>query len=339
MDFDSIPAGVDFREHIMRAIDRSHVVIALIGPDWLGDKTGFRRIDDPDDFVRFEISHALARGIPVIPVLINEAKMPEADELPGDIKELAFRNALPLDSGLDFHSHAERLVDALRAISPLGRRTARAWRHPACLILGVLIGVVAISVVVLIVVGFFRRNPNATAKLEGVETNKSLIATTVSPTPSSSAVTERENIPATSPPAESPSGSPVSIRDFRGRWSSVNTSPLGGNGTLTVADQLIIEEKAINETITTEWISEGTSVFRITLRIRFGELWAFNNQLNARCLAADVVDVADPKEFGKYANMREQTANAAKAGVNLVYTWTLSGTEIRRGGMTWSRQK
>lgn len=338
MDFDSIPAGVDFREHIMRAIDRAHVVVALIGPNWLGVKTGSRRIDDPDDFVRFEISSALARGIPVIPVLVDNAKMPEADELPADIKELAFRNALPLDSGLDFHGHAERLVGALQTISPFRRQTS-VWRHPLRLIVGISIGVIAISVIALVVTELFMRKPNTAAKHENVEINKPPIAVTVSPASSSTSTVAGQDAPATSPSPETPSVTPVSIRDFCGRWANTNTSPLGGNGTLTVADQLIIEEKAINETITTEWISEGVSVFRIKLRIRFGELWAFNNQLNARCLAADVVDVADPKEFGKFANMREQTANAAKAGVNLVYTWTFSGTEIRRGGMTWSRQK
>src|ERR1700686_4306387 len=76
MDFDSIPPGVDFREHIMRSIERSHVLVAVIGPNWLGDKGGLRRIDNPNDFVRFEIGSALARGIPVIPVLANDARMP-----------------------------------------------------------------------------------------------------------------------------------------------------------------------------------------------------------------------------------------------------------------------
>ena len=126
------------------------------------------------------------------------------------------------------------------------------------------------------------------------------------------------------------------LRDFQGHWSSVSTSPLGGNGTLTVTDRLKIEASQIIETIKTEWISDGTLVFSITLRLRFGELWTFSNQLNARCLSADVVDTADPTKFGKYASMREQTTNAAKAGVNLVYTFTLTDQELRRGGMMWT---
>ena len=38
MDFDSIPYGVDFRDHIKKMIDRSKLVIAMIGPDWFGGK-------------------------------------------------------------------------------------------------------------------------------------------------------------------------------------------------------------------------------------------------------------------------------------------------------------
>lgn len=337
MDFDSIPAGVDFREHIKRALGRAHVVVALIGPNWLGGRTGFRRIDDTDDFVRFEISFALARGIPVIPVLVNDATMPDADELPADLKELAFRNALPLDSGLDFHSHADRLVAALRAIPSVGRHRSRPWRNPAWLIAGILAGVV---IAVLTMSGFFSLDPKPAETHERSETKTTPIAAAVSPTPSSSpTVPEREYVPGTAAPSADPSVSPVPLREFRGRWSNTNSSPLGGNGTLTVADQLVIDDKEIRETISTEWVSEGTSVFRITLKVRFGELWTFSNQLNARCLSADVVDMKDPKDFGKYANMKEQTTNAAKAGVGLVYTFTLSGTELRRGGMTWTRQK
>jgi TIR domain len=116
MDFDSIRPGFDFRDQIKETIERSKVVIAVIGHDWLGQKTdGTRRIDDLTDFVRIEIAHALHRGIPVIPVLVNNTTMPMAESLPADIQDLAFRHALPLDGGLDFRQHAERLNTAIAA--------------------------------------------------------------------------------------------------------------------------------------------------------------------------------------------------------------------------------
>lgn len=114
MDFDSIPAGVDFREHIKQTIERSDLVIAVIGPRWLGEQSdSSRRIDDSNDFVRLEIKYALEQEIPIIPLLVDETLMPASEKLPAEIEQLAFRNALPLDSGLDFHNHVDRLINGV----------------------------------------------------------------------------------------------------------------------------------------------------------------------------------------------------------------------------------
>src|SRR3954453_16978512 len=66
MDFDSIPYGVDFRDHIRQMIEQSELVVAMIGADWLGKKGRHRRIDEATDFVRLEIAYALERKVPVI---------------------------------------------------------------------------------------------------------------------------------------------------------------------------------------------------------------------------------------------------------------------------------
>jgi TonB family protein len=117
MDFDSIPYGVDFRQHIREMLDHSKVLVALIGPDWFGrGKKRTRRIDDPSDFIRLEIAYAFERKIPVIPVLLGNTKMPTTEELPTDIQDLAFRNAITLDLGLDFHHHADRLVGGINRL-------------------------------------------------------------------------------------------------------------------------------------------------------------------------------------------------------------------------------
>jgi hypothetical protein len=114
MDFDSIRPGVDFREQIKQTIENSNLVIAVIGSRWLGEQSdSSRRIDDPTDFVRLEIKYALERSIPIIPLLVDSMVMPKPEKLPPEIRELAFRNALPLDSGLDFNNHAERLISGI----------------------------------------------------------------------------------------------------------------------------------------------------------------------------------------------------------------------------------
>jgi hypothetical protein len=82
MDLDSIPFGVDFREHLQKAVGERDILIAVIGPRWAGDVTdGHRRLDDPKDFVRIEIETALEQNIPVIPVLIEHMRMPGEAEL------------------------------------------------------------------------------------------------------------------------------------------------------------------------------------------------------------------------------------------------------------------
>ncbi len=123
MDFDSIPPGADFRQHIKQMIERSKLVIAIIGPHWLGEQPdASRRIDNPADFVRLEIAYALEGGIPVIPLLINTTQIPKPEILPPDIQELAFRHALPLDSGMDFHSHADRLIAGIGKATDAARK-------------------------------------------------------------------------------------------------------------------------------------------------------------------------------------------------------------------------
>ncbi|MFN2622621.1 MAG: TIR domain-containing protein [Chthoniobacterales bacterium] len=132
MDFDSIPYGVDFREHIKQTLQRAKVVVAIIGPEWTGGKElANRRIDDAADFVRLEVASALESGIPIIPVLVNNTPMPEAKNLPPELEGLAFRNGLALDSGIDFHHHTDRLIAGIhRVIDPKETAAVAAPQSP-----------------------------------------------------------------------------------------------------------------------------------------------------------------------------------------------------------------
>jgi formylglycine-generating enzyme required for sulfatase activity len=122
VDVDSIPFGVDFRQHIASAIDQCGVLLAVIGRNWLGEPGALRRVDDPRDFVRIEIEAALERNLPVIPVLIDRAPMPGESELPPSLARLAYRNAINVDVGRDFKNHIDRLIRGieyhLRRLSP-----------------------------------------------------------------------------------------------------------------------------------------------------------------------------------------------------------------------------
>jgi TIR domain len=110
-DVDSIQLGDDFVDVISRAVGSCDVLLALIGEHWLtsADEHGRPRLDDPDDFVRLEIQAALDRQVRVIPILVDGARMPRADELPDSLAKLVRRQALELTPS-HFESDTGRLL-------------------------------------------------------------------------------------------------------------------------------------------------------------------------------------------------------------------------------------
>jgi two-component system nitrogen regulation response regulator GlnG len=117
-DVDSIPLGIDFRDHLGDAVGRCQVFLAVIGPQWLrlADPSGGRRLDDPRDFVRLEIEAALRRSIPVIPVFVGGAGMPGHESLPLTLQALAFRNGIAVRRDPDFHHDMDRLLRSLEQL-------------------------------------------------------------------------------------------------------------------------------------------------------------------------------------------------------------------------------
>jgi hypothetical protein len=115
MDVNAIQPGRDFRKAIDESIHKCSVLLAVVGRDWLESKnaSGQRRLDEETDFVRLEIASALQRDIPVVPVLVRGARMPSADQLPADLRELAYRNAVELTHAR-WKSDVRVLIQALR---------------------------------------------------------------------------------------------------------------------------------------------------------------------------------------------------------------------------------
>lgn len=115
MDVAAIEPGRDFRKAIDQSVASCSVLLAMIGRDWLDSKDaqGQRRLDNINDFVRMELASALRRDIPVVPVLVRGAKMPTEDQLPDDLKELHYRNAVELTHAR-WKSDVQLLVQALR---------------------------------------------------------------------------------------------------------------------------------------------------------------------------------------------------------------------------------
>jgi hypothetical protein len=128
MDVDHIPAGVDFVIHLNNQVSGCDIFLAIIGPNWLNarDDHGQPRLDNPDDFVVVEIAAALARNICVIPVLVDGAPVPRADELPDAIKSLVRRNAVEVRN-TQFGRDAEALVEKIREAVGSPRPATGLW--------------------------------------------------------------------------------------------------------------------------------------------------------------------------------------------------------------------
>jgi hypothetical protein len=127
----AMQSGVDFHQHVESLLDRCEVLLAVIGRSWtsITDADGNRRLDNPDDLVRREISRALERpDVQVIPVLVDGARMPSNHDLPPDLAPLSRRHACELtDSRWDYDvdTLTRRLRDILGEKPP--RNARRLW--------------------------------------------------------------------------------------------------------------------------------------------------------------------------------------------------------------------
>ena len=134
LDVDAIRFGEDFRHRIGEVLDQTAVLLAIIGDRWLdasdeAQPTGPRRLDDPNDYVRIEISSALERGITVVPVLVGKARMPHVAQLPVHLAELSYRNAAEVRSGRDFSYHINRLIEEIADVLAAPKKQGSSQRH------------------------------------------------------------------------------------------------------------------------------------------------------------------------------------------------------------------
>jgi hypothetical protein len=113
-DIDNIPPGVDFRKYIGRALENTDILLVVVGPQWTGrTPDGNLRIQQSTDLVRIEVETALRKDIPVVPVLVSNATMPQPADLPDGLQDFPFRHAVKVDALEDFDNHVTRLMRSL----------------------------------------------------------------------------------------------------------------------------------------------------------------------------------------------------------------------------------
>ncbi len=118
-DVDSIPVGSRFHDKIEESIKAARVLVAIIGPQWVdaADRKGRRRLDQPDDPVRFELEMALGLRLPVVPVLVKQAMMPAQDALPPSLSALPGINAVIIPAEPYFSEGMARLNSAVESFT------------------------------------------------------------------------------------------------------------------------------------------------------------------------------------------------------------------------------
>ena len=135
LDVDGIAPGENFETKIQDTLAQVSHVFLLIGTQWAGSvgASGRTRIFDDDDMVRRELRLALASRAKVVPILLDEARMPRPGELPADLKALPSINAFALRTA-HFGEDMDDMLDAL-----LGNKQGRGsrWRQAPLTVAGV----------------------------------------------------------------------------------------------------------------------------------------------------------------------------------------------------------
>jgi formylglycine-generating enzyme required for sulfatase activity len=110
IDVYGIPGGANFHDHITAVLSTCRVVLAVIGPKWVGEALGGgRRIDDPKDTVRIELETALGQKLPVISVLVDRARL-SVEDLPPSLFELVDCNWARVELGRGFDHQVNNLI-------------------------------------------------------------------------------------------------------------------------------------------------------------------------------------------------------------------------------------
>jgi hypothetical protein len=120
-DVGSLKPGRNFVEQVEAALQRTRIMVVVIGPGWLNavDHRGQLKLANPDDLHRVEIGTALERQGCIIPVLVGGARMPRPDELPDDIQALAPQQAIEI-SDQRWEYDAQQLSETIATLLPRG---------------------------------------------------------------------------------------------------------------------------------------------------------------------------------------------------------------------------
>lgn len=128
-DFHTTEPGSDFSKPVKGKGKRNHLLLVLIGKDWLstGDSGGRLHINSDDDYIRLEIASALKNKVIVLPLMIDSAKMPDGKDLPYELNVLTRLPCINMHSQ-SFEKDIFHVIHVIKSAMGRGGKTDSAQR-------------------------------------------------------------------------------------------------------------------------------------------------------------------------------------------------------------------
>ena len=117
--------GKDFPTQLGEYLEECHVLLVIVGENWLiKTDAGELRVNEKDDFVRYEIATALERKLRVIPVLIDEVQIPGA-RLTHPLHNFKNLQCVKVDAGSRYAEDIGKLIQKLEPIAAVSGKVKR----------------------------------------------------------------------------------------------------------------------------------------------------------------------------------------------------------------------
>ena len=132
MDINDIAPGENFTERLETTLASCDVMLVMISSHWIEacSEDGKPRLGSAGDFVTLEVQQALNRDIHLIPILVDGAEMPAAQQLPAELSALAQHQAMDI-SDQRFHQDVDTLIAAIEHYYPPVVRKSFRWFYLA----------------------------------------------------------------------------------------------------------------------------------------------------------------------------------------------------------------
>jgi DNA-binding response OmpR family regulator len=112
IDVHQADEDTDSASDIQTALDKCQTILVVIGQQWtsMTDNHGYQLLSNENDHVRREVSSALKRNMRIIPVLVENATLPQKKDLPDDLRGLTDCKAVSIVNQRDLHEPLQYLI-------------------------------------------------------------------------------------------------------------------------------------------------------------------------------------------------------------------------------------